>query len=64
MLSAFISLAALPPEGDVVSAVGFFTSFVAAGVVDSDAFDLPSAFMSPRRFRIRLALRMLGRHLL
>ena len=35
-------------EGDFVSAVGFFISFeVVAGVAESEAFDLPSAFMSP-----------------
>jgi hypothetical protein len=64
LLSAFISLAALPSEGEFVSAVGFFMSFeVVVGVVDSEAFDLPSAFMSPVFFCIRRALRTLGRRL-
>ena len=48
LLSAFMSLVALLSEGDFVSAVGFFMSFeVVVGVIDSEAFDLPSAFMSP-----------------
>ncbi|MDA9497322.1 hypothetical protein [Bradyrhizobium sp. CCBAU 11357] len=48
LLSAFMSLVALLSEGDFVSAVGFFMSFeVVVGVIDSEVFDLPSAFMSP-----------------
>jgi len=48
LLSAFCSLAVLLSESDFDSAVGFFMSFeVVVGLVDSEAFDLPSAFMSP-----------------
>jgi hypothetical protein len=49
LLSVFVSPAVvLLSEGDFVSAVGFFISFeVVAGVVESEALDLPSAFMSP-----------------
>ena len=46
--STFVSLVALLSEGAFVSAVGFFISFeVVVGVLESEAFDLPSAFMSP-----------------
>ena len=46
LLSAFVSPALLS-GGDFVSAVGFVLSFeVAAGAVESEAFDLPSGFMS------------------
>ena len=48
LLSDFSSLAVLLSESDFDSAVGFFMSFeVVVGVADSEAFDLPSAFISP-----------------
>src|SRR6478736_5373256 len=51
--AAFAEVAAFPvvllsDAGDLVSAVGFFTSFEVGGeVVESDALDLLSAFISP-----------------
>lgn len=61
LLSAFSSLADLLSESDFDSAVGFFISFVAAvGAVEAEAFDWPSAFMSPVVFCLRLDLYMLG----